>query len=218
MKELTTYNRIATYLNKIFDRLNDRYFNNELTRPTITIQSTPKAYGHFTLSDSTWIAKENGTHEINIGAGTLNRPIEEIVATLLHEMCHYYNFIKGIKDTSRGYTYHNKNFKDCAEARGLNIEHHDTYGWTITSPSDETLQFCIDNDLSDILLNRNEGYSNNTVKPIGGGSHNGAPIKPITVKPSSTRKYVCPCCGNSFRATKDINVLCMDCNTQYIKA
>ena len=34
---------------------------------------------------------------------------------------------------------------------------------------------------------------------------------------SSTRKYVCPCCGNSFRATKDINVLCIDCGEQFIK-
>lgn len=33
----------------------------------------------------------------------------------------------------------------------------------------------------------------------------------------STRKYQCPCCGNSFRATKDINVLCLDCNVQYEK-
>lgn len=35
-------------------------------------------------------------------------------------------------------------------------------------------------------------------------------------KPSSTRKYICPCCGNSFRATKNINVLCIDCNEQFI--
>lgn len=34
---------------------------------------------------------------------------------------------------------------------------------------------------------------------------------------TSTRKYQCPCCGNSFRATKEIRVLCMDCNEQYIK-
>lgn len=31
-------------------------------------------------------------------------------------------------------------------------------------------------------------------------------------KKTSTRKYICPCCGNSFRATKNINMLCLDCN------
>lgn len=35
-----------------------------------------------------WVSKLGGTHEINIGAGTLARPIEEVAATLLHEMVH----------------------------------------------------------------------------------------------------------------------------------
>lgn len=47
MKELTSYNRAAGYLNKIFDLLNARYFENTLSRPTITIQSTPKPTGIF---------------------------------------------------------------------------------------------------------------------------------------------------------------------------
>ena len=45
MKELTSYNRVAGYLNKVFDLLNHEFFEGELSRPTITIQSTPKAYG-----------------------------------------------------------------------------------------------------------------------------------------------------------------------------
>ena len=47
MKELTSYNRVAGYLNKLFDLLNQEFFEGTLSRPTITIQSTPKAYGHF---------------------------------------------------------------------------------------------------------------------------------------------------------------------------
>ena len=104
MKELTSYNRVASYLNKIYDLLNEEFFESALSRPTITIQSTPKAYGHFTLNNDTWISKNGGTHEINLGAGTLSRPIESIVATLLHEMVHYYNYVQGIKDCSRGNT------------------------------------------------------------------------------------------------------------------
>ena len=83
MKELTSYNRAAGYLNKLFDLLNAEFFESALSRPTITIQSTPKAYGHFSLRDDTWISKNGATHEINIGAGTLSRPIEEVAATLL---------------------------------------------------------------------------------------------------------------------------------------
>ena len=50
MKQLTTYNRAAAYLNTIFDLLNARYFEGALSRPIITIQSTPKAYSWMTSS------------------------------------------------------------------------------------------------------------------------------------------------------------------------
>ena len=214
MKELTSYNRVAGYLNKVFDLLNAAYFENTLSRPTITIQSTPKAYGHFSLRDDTWISKNGATHEINLGAGTLARPIEDICATLLHEMVHYHNFVNGIQDCSRGGTYHNRRFRDSAMAHGLLVDHHDKYGWTITSPSDSLLQFCLDNDLTDILINRNEYYGIRV--PVGGtGSTTGIPI---SRKTSSTRKYICPCCGNSVRATKNVNVGCLDCAEQLVLA
>ena len=124
MKELSTYNRAAGYLNKLFDLMNQEFFESALSRPTITIQSTPKAYGHFTLREDTWISKKGASHEINIGAGTLSRPIEEICATLLHEMVHYHNYLLGIQDCSRGGTYHNRRFRDSAEDHGLIVEHH----------------------------------------------------------------------------------------------
>ena len=44
MKQLTSYVRAVGYLNKLFDLLNERFFDSELIRPTITIQSTPRAY------------------------------------------------------------------------------------------------------------------------------------------------------------------------------
>ena len=75
----------------------------------------PRAYGHFSLREDTWVSKLGGTHEINIGAGTLARPIEDVAATLLHEMVHYYNYENGIQDCSRGNTYHNRRFKTAAE-------------------------------------------------------------------------------------------------------
>jgi hypothetical protein len=96
MKNLTKYNRVAGYLNRVYDLLNADYFQGTLQRPVITIQSTPKAYGHYTLYDA-WSVGENGTREINIGAGTLARPIENVISTLLHEMVHQYCDMNGIK-------------------------------------------------------------------------------------------------------------------------
>lgn len=84
------------------------------------------------------------------------------------------------------------------------------YGWTITSPADGLLDFILQNGLTDILLNRNEASG---FQITGTGTHsgntNGAPPKP-----SSTRKYVCPCCGMSVRATKEVRIMCMDCGKQ----
>ncbi len=150
MKQLTSYNRTAGYLNKIFDLLNAEFFENTLSRPTITIQSTPKAYGHFTTREDTWVSTIGSTHEINIGAGTLARPIENVVATLLHEMVHYYNHVNGVQDCSRGGTYHNKHFKAEAEARGLIVSKSEKYGYAHTEPADRLLEFVLDNDLTDI--------------------------------------------------------------------
>lgn len=214
MKQLTSYNRVAGYLNKLFDLLNDHYFENALVRPTITIQSTPRAYGHFSMRDDTWVSVTGNSNEINIGAGTLARPIENVCATLLHEMVHYYCHVNGIKDTSRGNTYHNKRFKEIAESHGLIVDHDEKYGWTMTTPSDDLLDFILENELTDILITRNEFYG---VAVAGTGAHSstGASVPPRT---SSSRKYVCPCCGNSVRATKCVHIACMDCREKMVLA
>lgn len=212
MKQLTSYNRTAGYLNKIFDLLNAEFFENTLSRPTITIQSTPKAYGHFTTREDTWVSTIGSTHEINLGAGTLARPIENVVATLLHEMVHYYNYEQGVQDCSRGGTYHNKHFKKEAEARGLTVTKSEKYGYAHTEPADRLLDFVLDNGLTDILITRNEqlGFF---VPPTGTNRGTNAGAAP---KKSSTRKYVCPCCGTGIRATKEVRILCMDCGEQMI--
>lgn len=41
MKQLTEYRRVSAYLDKIFNKLNTAYFENSLSKPIITIQSTP---------------------------------------------------------------------------------------------------------------------------------------------------------------------------------
>lgn len=212
MKQLTTYNRAATYLSKIFNLLNEQYFENSLQKPVISIMATAGAYGHFVLREDAWESANGYMCEINIGASTLNRPIECVVATLLHEMVHYYNFVNGVKDASRGNTYHNRRFKEAAESRGLIVEHHPTYGWSITSPADDLLDFCLYNSLTDILLYRNDMYG---IRPVGGGTNNGG-VPTRNTKPSSTRRYICPCCGMSVRATRTVNIGCLDCDEQMV--
>ena len=94
MKETVKTSRTAGYLEKIFRALNADWFGGELEEPIITIQSTPRAYGHVTVG-KVWYRKDEQRHELNMGAETVNRPIEEVYATMMHEMVHLYNIAHG---------------------------------------------------------------------------------------------------------------------------
>lgn len=216
MKELTSYNRVTQYLNKVFKLINSEYFDNELEMPTITIQSTVGAYGHVTTSKVWKTESGKASYELNIGADYLDRPIENIVATLIHEGCHLYAMQNGIKDTSNRGVYHNKRFKALAEDRGLIIEKHIRYGWTITTPSEATINFCIDNDLQEVLITRHTGI---TFTGVGTGKNgNGTPVKPTAPKKGNSIKWICPCCGAIVRSTKILNIVYGDCNEKFIQA
>lgn len=101
MKQVTNMSRLVNQLEKMFRALNADLFNNALDTPIITVIPTPKAYAHYVPYDI-WETKENCKREINIASGTLNRPLEEVTASLLHEMVHMYNdTVLNIQDTSR---------------------------------------------------------------------------------------------------------------------
>lgn len=209
MKEITKTSRLAGQLEKLFRMLNDDFFNGQLETPVITIQSTPRAYGHYSVAPIWSVNGEELKHEINIGAGTLDRDIEYTVATLLHEMCHFYDdTILNIKDCSRNGTYHNKQFKETAESVGLIVTKSDKYGYAHTAPSDSLIEWILENNVQEIKLNRNE-FSG--IRVTGGKSTgNTTGAKPPRVNSHST-KYTCPCCGTSVRATKKVRVICADC-------
>ncbi len=212
MKELVKNSRVCGYLEKIYRDLNNDMFGGKLEEPIITIQSTPRAYGHVTCG-KVWKSKNGEKYELNLGAGTIGRPIEETVSTMLHEMVHIYNLMHDIQDCSRGNTYHNKKFKIKAEEVGLKIDHDPRIGWSITSPSDDLILYIANKGWDDILINREEGSRLPISGPKGKDTENGTEK---TKKPSSTRKYICPCCGISTRATKEIRIMCMDCGEQMV--
>ena len=191
-----TISQATKFLEDAFDALNKEYFESELSKPVITIQSTPGTYGHYTCFDAWKDPKRNrGYREINIGAESLDRPCANTIATLVHEMVHMYCDLHGIKDTSRGATYHNSRFREEAEKRSLIIDYDKRIGWSITQPSKALRSFCA-----------RQGWRNKLT------IHRAGQIKdPVEKKPSSTRKYVCPCCGASVRATKTVNIICADC-------
>jgi hypothetical protein len=207
------------FVEAAFNKLNTYFFEGKLPTPILTIQSSIRAYGHCTTYHA-WKDDRAAYYEINLGAETLNRELIHTLATLVHEMVHLYNMENEIKDTSRGNTYHNKHFKEEAEKRGLVITHHKTYGWTLTKPAEELIKFCELNygDMSKISLHRvsfRESFTgDDSDKPKGTGSEDDQSEGPK----NHSRKYQCPTCGCSVRATKEVRIKCMDCDEEMTEA
>ncbi|WP_099467414.1 SprT-like domain-containing protein [Konateibacter massiliensis] len=204
-------------LERGFDVLNEVYFNNELTPIVITIMSSPRSNGHFTVQPVWRVEEGQRLHEINLSAEHLNRPIENLIASLLHEMIHYYCSIKGIKEISSHGRYHNKLFKEEAEKRGLIITYKKYIGYSVTQPSEDLIKVIEQYGIKKpIDINRSE-FMELSLGTTPGTDANGSNSITITPpkKQSSTRKLQCPCCGNKCRVTKDINIVCGDCMIEF---
>lgn len=204
-----------------FQVLNERYFDGELPPIVITIMSS-KSLGHFTINKE-WRVDQEHFNEINIGAEHLSRPIENIMATLAHEMTHYYCQLNGISDTSQNYRYHNKRFKEEAEKRGLIISYAKYIGYSVTEPSQQFIEVLRDAGIEKPMDINRDGYIDlsailGILGGLQGGDNGQGGANGVIQKPkSSTRKYICPCCGSSFRGTRtNLRVLCMDCNEQFV--
>ena len=196
MKQTVKTSRAAGQLEKMFRELNKHYFAGKLPEPIISLKKTPSAYGHITCS-KVWQAGGENKYEINISSATLDRPIEETASTLLHEMVHECCMETGIKDTSNNGVYHNRRFKEQAEAHGLTVDHHEKYGWTITSPSEELLDFIIFQGWQDIQMGERLAWSD--MAGTGAGSKAPGGGYALSAVPSSgaPRKF-----GSSVRTAR----------------
>ena len=194
----------------MFNELNNDFFDGVLPTPIITISPSSTSYAHYTPFNA-WDCGDDKRREINIASGTLNRPLESICASLLHEMCHMYNdCILKISDVSRNGTYHNKYFKQACEEHGLICSRSEKYGFSRTEPADELISWLLNHDVfREIEMCRNEyGYT-----AMGTGAHNSDGGLTITKKgtTSNSRRYLCPCCHTIVRATRSVNIICGDC-------
>ena len=200
-------------LYRVFTILNRDKFSNDLPEPVITIQKTRGSIlGHFSV-DKVWRDKrriEDGVvmtdnsdemsyHEINIDPRWFcTRTSEEVVETLLHEMCHYANKMSDIKDCNGN--VHNKKFKSLAERVGLIVEKGKSVGWGYTSLSDELRGYIVEE------VKPNEKafeYFRTSVANIGGTK---------TPRKKKTFTYTCPDCGQTAKGKRDISIRCGNCD------
>jgi hypothetical protein len=105
-------------------------------RATILVtRKTGNVAGHFTPS-TPWVAGEEKFHEIMVSANYFTRGARAVLGTLLHETAHSLDLQNGIQGVT-GDGYHNKKFKETAEALGLTITQAKGIGWSVTEVSDE---------------------------------------------------------------------------------
>ena len=195
-------------LENLFEVFNSTYFEGKLSKPVITVSpdTTKGAYGWCTTYKA-WKEtghETEGYYEINICAEHLSRAYEEVAGTMLHEMVHLHNLENGVKDCSRGGTYHNKKYKETAEKHGLIVEATEKYGWAKTALTDEAKEV-VENFMKEIGKTSFDLYREKVGKKEKKGSK------------SNSKKYVCPCCGLIIRATKEVKVVCFDCEQLLIE-
>ena len=201
INSINSVSELSIFFEKVFDLLNEEIFGGELPKPIITLAPTKQAYGHYTPYEA-WNVHDEPKREINISTYDINRPIEKVITTEVHEMCHLYNdLILGVKDCSNNGRYHNAKFKRTAEEHWLIVEKSENYGWCITKPSEKLLNWINAHpELKDI-----EMYKKNYEKPE----------KKVKKKPNRFQfKYKCPNCGSECKATAKITVFCTRCNHQ----
>lgn len=105
-------------------------------RATILVtRKTGRTMGHFTHA-KLWKAGDEAFHEIMISANYFERGARAVLGTLLHETAHSLDLQAGIQGVT-GDGYHNKKFKETAEALGLTITQAKGIGWSVTDVSDE---------------------------------------------------------------------------------
>lgn len=198
-RNIYTMSELNLAMMSAFNALNNELFNNELEKVVITFEEGYKkgAYGWIhTVKD--WKQGKEERYNINISSDYLDRKPYEIIATLVHEMCHLYALQNGIKDTSRSGIYHNRKFKEIAEAHALNVYEEDNIGYR-TKASDKIITWTENNcTFSEIRIQKKKH------EKAGAG----------TTSKQSSRKYICPSCGLIVRATKECNIICGDCQQQ----
>lgn len=205
-------------LYRIFSILNHDKFSDSLPEPVITIQKTRgNVLGHFSAA-KVWRDKNNvkdgvftvddadetAYYEINIDPRWVcTRTTEEVVETLLHEMCHYRNEMEGINDCNG--SNHNKKFKSMAESVGLLVEKGSGVGYGYTSLSDELKQY-----IEEEIEPDDKAFEYFRAGAALSSGDNG------TKKPreKKTFKYTCPFCEQTAKGKRDIVLKCGVCDVE----
>lgn len=203
---MATIQEATAELHRIYDLFNKHFFEGKLPTVAITIQSAgKKPFLGWCSVEKIWKGDGVEYYELNMSGEYLDRPYMEILQTLLHEMLHVYANVNEIKDTSRGFRYHNKRFKANAEQFGMVYPHakpDPKIGYSAVELTEETKKL-----IEEKFKVNEKAFAIARVRTVAGS---GAGKKSF--------KLECPSCGMILRATKSgFKVICRDCEIELVE-
>jgi len=177
--------------------LNNKFSLNLTDNYVITINKANKKASGFFMGDNHPEHFTNTTQDLNnINLNTYYLKKSSPYEVLTHETAHFLNHILKIKDCSAN-QYHNKHFKKQAERLLLLVE-RTKKGYSHTTETEEFKEmleeFKPNKEVFNIFQNIQES------KKVG----------------SRLKLFMCSC-GIKVRCAVDLNAICQDCNTQFIK-
>lgn len=223
-------NKTATEL--LFGALNNAYryynymlFNSEL--PNCILNFSRKSNTHGFFAPKRWGRRENtdfDTHEISLTPTTLYRSPIEIFSTLVHEMCHLWQWEFGTYSRNG---YHNKEWankmmeiglmpsstgKVGGSKTGQRVSHYIIEGGAYAKafkemPEDFVLPFrTLEGAMMQNLI---DGLANPPTNPSATKKK-----KRITTKASSKTKYSCAC-GKNVWGKPRLRLRCLECGNDF---
>lgn len=183
------------------DFFNIAFFKDQpLPMPVLTFEkANVRSLGHYRIGLNDWAVK----NQINLNKIYLDRPLYEILATLIHEMVHLWEYTHVEEGRRTKSWYHPKAFRNKMEEIGI--------------ATDKTgCHVYVGNPFFDLIIQHGVTPPINELQKMCG-------IKPrrFTIKKkrgsSKLKKWSCGC-TNVRVAVKEFHAVCMKCGNMFKKA
>lgn len=199
---------VAKALHAAWSHYNEELFDGELPPVVITLQRKTKARGYFSAKRLT----ENGVvrDEIALNPQYMQRPVSEILSTLVHEMVHQWQFHHG-ETMGRG---HNREWADKMLEVGLQPVALNKQGAPY-EPNKETGSKCTHEIIPGALFDALTGVllASGWQFSVSDNALTDDQAKRKVAKRKT--KYTCPSCEANVWGKPDMHIMCGDCDEPF---
>lgn len=201
-KHTPTQEQYTSYDNA-FDHFNRELFAGNLPSVHLTFSRKARVKGFY--APNRWKNSESTIHEISLNPDVMERPLSEIMSTLVHEMVHLWQQEFG-KPPSKG--YHDKQWANKMEAIGLMPSHDGLPSGRRTGVS-VTHYIILGGAFEQALAKMPESCQLPWLA-------NSPQTNKKTTHPRTDKiKYTCQSCQSNVWGKSGLHILCAKCNRTY---